>query len=368
MSTEPRPPSVRARPRTPIERRLGAAPFGPLPGASVASAVLGVAAALALFLMLLFASGAPPPGAPVSRPPGQSATPEPRWSGLASRMIGDALDGDALFVTVPAGRGAAAAAAEAGALADAIAAAPGGPRLSTVQALPDTAAAAANRLAAPLAAGHVWVAWPLEGGADRWLERGVGDAYDIADAVPRDDPVLAWLDAHGRAVNTPAGFLVGADAEWAVGAWEHVPTLGGGDYPPVVVPETLGALELVGWSIAPSPLRAGRGARIRAAWRVGRDGASGHRIVFVLVGAGRGRGASFWGGVPLVGTVSADGLAPADISVLVHDLHVPGDVAPGAYDLAVNVVETTTGRDTASWRELTPWPGRVIGAVIVAAP
>ncbi|MFN8423888.1 MAG: hypothetical protein U0470_11095 [Anaerolineae bacterium] len=353
MSTEPRPPSVRARPRTPIERRFGAAPFGPLPGASVAGAVLGVAAALALFLMLLFASGAPPPGAPVSRPPAQPATPEPRWSGLATRIIGLALDGDALFVAGPVGHGAAAAAAEAAALAAAIAAAPGGPRLSSVEVLPDTIAAAANRLAAPLAAGHVWVAWPLE--------HKVEGVDTIADAVPPDDPLLAWLDAHGRAVPPLDGGLVGDGAAWALGAWEHIPTLDGGDYPPVVVPETLGAVELVGWSIAPSPLRAGRGTRIRAAWRVGREGASGVRIVFVLVGAGRDR-ASSHGGTLLVGGGTAKGLPAADIGVLVQDLHVPTSVAPGAYDLAVNAVDTATGRAVA------PWPGRVIGAVIVATP
>ncbi len=311
-----------------------------------AAGALGAAAGVALAAVFTWAGDRAPAAAPggagaVMRPaPAPAPTPAAAWQPLVDLLLAGAVDGDALIVVEGgarigvAGRGGDVART----VADAVAAAPGGPRLAFADTLPRTAAAAANRLARPLAARRVWVAWP---------------AALAAASPPGDDPVRAWLDANGQQV---VAVDVGGDggSAWTVGAWQHPPSLDGGDYPPVVVPEPLGALELVGWSIAPLPLVAGRAGRIRAAWRVGRDGAPDLRIAFRLVDAA-GRTAAAFGDPPALRLSPPSSWPAADITVVDHDFTVPPDVPAGAYDV---VVEVGGARGVA----------RVIGAVAVAAP
>ncbi|MEO8083363.1 MAG: hypothetical protein ABI780_06035 [Ardenticatenales bacterium] len=365
MSDGSPPPSVRARPRSPFERRFGAAPFGPLAGGNALWAAFGIAAALALFLAILRAPHVPSPGRTAAAPERPPATPVARWQPLADHLTAAAIDGDTLIVALPAAGGAPSAgdtlgADDVAALAAAIAADHGGPRLAAAIALPDTAAAAANRMAAPLAAGRVWAVWPVA-----WRVDAATPAASLE--VPIDDPLRAWLDANGRAVARARveGSSLDADGDgvgaWALGAWEHVPSLDGGDYPPLVVPETLGALELVGWTITPLPLRVGRGARILAAWRVGRDGAPDYRIDFTLLGP-HGTPAAALADPSAGAALPVSEWPAADIAVVPHDLRVPADLTPGAYDLAVNAVDPVTGEAVA------PGAGRVIGAVNVVAP
>lgn len=331
-----------------------------------AAGAIGAAAGVALAAVFAWAGDRAPAAAPggagaVARP---APTPAAAWQPLVDLLVASAVDGDALVVVEDGtGIGALARGGDvARTVADAVAAAPGGPRLAFADTLPRTAAAAANRLARPLAARRAWVAWP---------------AALAAASPPDDDPVRAWLDAHGQQVVAvdvggrgdssdagragDAGDADGAGAArgargaaWTVGAWQHPPSLDGGDYPPVVVPEALGALELVGWSIAPRPLRAGRAGRIRAAWRVGRDGAADVRIVFRLVDAA-GRTAAAFGDPPALRLAPPSSWPAADITVIDHDFTVPPDVPAGAYDV---VVEVGGAQGVA----------RVIGAVAVAAP
>lgn|GEM_PF-6799863 len=319
-----------------------------------AAAALGIAAAAALFAALLTAPRAAPAPDRASAPPASpSPTPSAPWQPLVEFVVARALNGDALVLVERSARGTEGRAV-ARAVADAAAAVRGGPRLAIVDALPSTAAAAANRLAAALAAPRVWVAWPVTTAAT-----ALPTSDGMPSAVPVDDPLRVWLDGNGRAVDAR---IVGAgEAGWAVGAWEHVPSLDGGDYPPVVVPEPLGGLELVGWSIAPLPLRAGRAGRVRAAWKVGRDGAPGYRIAFRLVD-GAGRVAADFDDPPANRLAPIDTWPEADITVVSHDFTVGEAVQAGAYDVAVNAVDPATGRAVEAGA------GRVIGAVIVERP
>lgn len=331
-----------------------------------AAGALGAAAGVALAAVFAGAGGRAPVNGPGRA--GSEVRPAPTaaaaWQPLVDLLLASALDGDALVVVE--GGSAIGVVARGGDVArtvtDAVAAAPGGPKLAFADTLPRTAAAAANRLARPLAARRVWVAWPA-----------------AAAVSSGDDPVRAWLDANGqqvvavdvdgsgaasdagggrdggdaRGVGRPGDARGAGGAAWSVGAWQHPPSLDGGDYPPVVVPEALGALELVGWSIAPRPLLAGRAGRIRAAWRVGRDGAPDLRIAFRLVDAA-GRAAATFGDPPALRLRPPSSWPAADITVVDHDFTVPLDVPAGAYDV---VVEVGGARGVA----------RVIGAVTVAA-
>jgi uncharacterized membrane protein YbhN (UPF0104 family) len=172
-----------------------------------------------------------------------------------------------------------------------------------------------------------------------------------------------WLDARATGV---------ADERFGSGtgvvrlrAWQRPPDVDAGEYPPTVAPTELGALELLGWSVSPEPLVAGRAARVSIAWLVNQAEPAPPLLFSLGLLDGRDRDQAQPGvsAAPFGGLKPPPLWPPMDITVAPHALALPEDLPPGRYRLTLRL--RAEGETDALWPAEQPLE---LGAVRVVAP
>ncbi len=176
--------------------------------------------------------------------------------------------------------------------------------------------------------------------------------------TPHDD-VLEWLDDNATIVERTAFRGLGIPVR--VEAWERTPDLGAGEGPPQSRPLSLGALELLGWEVAPRTLVAGRAARVDLAWLVSEHGGADIKVALRLLDN---NGVDWADGdhEPFHGLRSTSEWPFGDVIVEPHDLLVSPAAPLGRYSLAITVYDPATGEVIPSDG---PYP---IGEVFVTPP
>lgn len=171
---------------------------------------------------------------------------------------------------------------------------------------------------APLldAHGRIWFMTPLEPHRS-WLERN---------AVRVDHEAF-----HGASIPVHVTAY-----EPAVRGWREAMT------PVAGADGDLGGLRLRGWNVTPSPLAAGRAARVGLLWEPMRAGLPDYKVAVRLLD-GRGRDWAEGDHEPFRGERPVSSWPPEDHLYEPHDVIVSPGAQPGAYRLAVTVYDPVSG-------------------------
>jgi hypothetical protein len=178
-----------------------------------------------------------------------------------------------------------------------------------------------------------------------------------------DAVIERWLDA--RATGVADERFGSGTREVRLRAWQRPPDMNAEEYPPTVAPTELGPLELLGWSVSPEPLVAGRAARVSVAWLVNQAEPA-PPLVFslgLLDGRDRDQARAGVSAAPFGGLRLPPDWPPMDITVAPHALALPEDLSPGRYRLTLRL--RTEGASDALWPAEQPLE---LGAVRVVAP